>query len=68
MDKLKDDLDSITQQLELVQDKEFMMGLMDEWHSELPPFDDYLKHQFEEKETRVVGESGAKVVPLKMLV
>jgi hypothetical protein len=68
LDKLKGDLDSIIKQPELVHDEEFMMGLMDEWRAELPPFDDYLKYQFEEKETRVVGDSGATVVPLKMLV
>ena len=68
LDKLKDDLDSITQQPELVHDEEFMMGMMDEWRSELSLFDNNLKHQFEEKKTGVVGESGVKVVLLKMLV
>ena len=36
--KLKDDLESIANQPELIRDKSFMIGIMNKWAMELPPF------------------------------
>ena len=38
LDKLKDDLESIANQPELIRDKSFMIGIMNKWAMELPPF------------------------------
>ena len=38
LDKLKDDLESIVEDLDLICDEEFMMGMMSDWAEELPPF------------------------------
>jgi hypothetical protein len=68
LDKLKLNLEEIAEEPELIHDESFMMGLMDDWADELPPFCEYLTHQFEEKkQTLFDDESGTKVVPLAEL-
>ena len=57
MDKLKDDLESIVEQPELIHYEDFMMGLMKRWENELPDFDKYIKHQYEVKKQRLVVEN-----------
>ena len=40
LDSIKDDLNMIVYQPELIHDKSFMMGMMDPWAVELSPFQD----------------------------
>ena len=42
LDKLKDELNIIVDQPELIHDESFMMGMMDPWEAELPPLQEYL--------------------------
>ena len=44
LDKLKLDLESIVVDPLLIHDEDFMMGMMNEWADEVPPFRDYLTH------------------------
>ncbi len=70
LDKLKDDFEAIIDQPELIHDESLMMGLMDDWADELPPFKDFLYHQFEEKKTSYFADSSSsatKALPLKEL-
>ena len=68
LDKLKLSLEStIMAEPELIHDESFMMGLMDTWKDELPPFKEYLKRQYEKKKTAYFESHGAKAVPLKEL-
>ena len=48
---LKDDLNMIIYQPELVHDKYFIMGMMDPWAEELPPFQEYLDHKLKQQKT-----------------
>ena len=41
LDKLKDDLNILVDQPELIHDESFMMGMMHPWAEELPPFQEY---------------------------
>ena len=66
-DQLKIDLKSIVDQPELVHDEDFMMGMMQPWQDELPPFAEYIHHQFECKQTRLVADSNSIAVPYKLL-
>ena len=45
LNKLKDDLNIIVDQPELIHDKSFMMGMMDPWVAELTPLQQYLDHK-----------------------
>jgi hypothetical protein len=47
MDRLKDHLESIIEQPELIHDESFMMGFLSDLRDELPPFDNYMTHKFE---------------------
>ena len=67
LDKLKLDLEAIVEDPQLIHDEEFMMGMMDEWAEELPPFKEYLTRQFEKKKTSYFASTRAKAVPLKEL-
>ena len=68
LDKLKIDLEAIVDEPELIHDESFMMGLMEEWADEVPPFREYLTHQFEEKKTPFFNDdSGTKVLLLAEL-
>jgi hypothetical protein len=49
LDKLKDDLESLIDQINLTHDESFMMGTMDPWENELKPFREYMEHAFEKK-------------------
>ena len=51
LDKLKDDLNMIIYQPELIHDKYFMMVTMDPWAAELPPFQEYLDHKLKQQKT-----------------
>jgi hypothetical protein len=70
LDKLKEDLESIVAQPELIHDESFMMGLMDEFADDLPPFKEYLTHKFEHEKRSFFASSSSsseKVCPLKDL-
>ena len=54
---LRNDLDSIADQPELTHDKSFMMGMMDEWVEEFPPFREYVDHEFKIKKTSYFNSS-----------
>jgi hypothetical protein len=47
LDKLKDDLESLIDQTDLIHNESFMMGMMDPWVNELKPFQEYMEHAFE---------------------
>ncbi len=49
LDKLKDDLESLIDQTDLIHNELFMMGIMDPWANELKPFREYMEHAFEKK-------------------
>jgi hypothetical protein len=66
-DQLKIDLQSIVDQPELIHNEEFMMGMMQPWQDKLPPFAEYMHHQFECKQTRLVANSNSKAVPHKLV-
>ena len=65
LDKLKDDLESIVDQTELIHDEAFMMGMMTPWSDIIPDFEEYLHHQFHVAKQRKVNESGSWAVPLE---
>ena len=65
LDKLKDDLESLIDQTDLIHDELFMMGIMDQWANELKPFREYMKHAFEKKKPILFADTGATAVPLK---
>ncbi|KAL7523561.1 hypothetical protein ACHAXR_000896, partial [Thalassiosira sp. AJA248-18] len=68
MDKLKADLESIVEDPALIHDESFMMGVMSEWSDELPEFQEFLTHKFEnEKNSYFASDSQTKAVPLKEL-
>jgi hypothetical protein len=68
MEKLKADLESIVENPALIHDESFMMGMMSEWSDELPEFQEYLTHKFEnEKTSYFASDSHTKAVPLKEL-
>ena len=68
LDKLKEDLELIVGQPELIHDESFMMGMMDEWADELPPFREYLDHKFHHQKTSYFNDaSKIKAVPLMEL-
>ena len=68
LDKLKDNLDFIVEQQELIHNEGFMMGMMDKWTDELPDFRNYLTHKFEKEKTGLfASSSNTKVVCLKRL-
>ena len=69
MDKLKDDLESIVDPLDLIHSKEFMMGQLQEWEEELPEFKEYRKEYIEEKTMYYFNSPGQeKVHPMKELI
>ena len=49
LDKLKEDLEMIIQNKELINDKEYMMGLMSMWEDELPEFKTFRHDSIEKK-------------------
>ncbi len=49
LDKLKDDLESLIDQTNLIHNELFMIGIMDPWANELKPFREYMEHAFEKK-------------------
>lgn len=64
LDHLLADVRSIADEPQLIHDETFMMGMMDKWKEQLPPFKEYMKHQFEDKTTKLFGDSsGTKAVP-----
>jgi hypothetical protein len=64
LDKLKDNLETLIDQTNLIHDESFMMGIMDPWANELTPFREYMEHAFEKKKI-LVADTGATAVPLK---
>lgn len=52
----------------LIHDESFMLHIFDDLRSELPEFDAYLKHEFENKKTECVKASSTKAIPLKELI
>ena len=66
LDRLKEHLEGIVENPELIHDESFMMGLMDDFSDELPPLKQYLTHIFEEKTTRYFAcpASAPKAVPM----
>ena len=68
-DKLKEHLESILKQPELIHNKSFMMGFVSDFRDELPPFDDYMTHKFELETISFIActASAIKAVPLQML-
>ena len=68
LDKLKDNLNMIVYQPELIHDKYFMIGMMDPWAVDLPPFQEYLDHKLkQQKDIYFNSTSTTKAVPLKEL-
>jgi len=58
----------ILDDLDLIHDKTFMMGMFDELTEELPEFKAFLTHQFEKKESEFIAKSGTKSTTWKMLI
>ena len=48
LEKLKDNLNMIVYQPELIHDESFMMGIMDPWAAELTTFQDYMDHKLKQ--------------------
>ena len=48
LDNLKDKLNMIAYQPKSIHDKYLMMGMMDPWAAELPPFQKYLDHKLKQ--------------------
>ena len=69
IDWLKEHLELIVEQPELIHDEKFMMGFVSEFADELPPFHDFLTHKFELESTSCFSSpaSANKAVPLKIL-
>ena len=68
LDKLKDDLNMIVDQPKLIHDKSFMMGMMDPWAAELPPFQECIDNKLKQHKTNYFNStSTTKAVPLKEL-
>ena len=68
LEKLKDDLNMIVYQPEFIHDGYFMMGMMDTWAVELPPFQEYLDRKLKQQKTNYFNStSTTKEVPLKEL-
>ena len=65
LDKLRDDLESISAQPELIHNESFMMGLMDQWADQIPDFKEYLFKQFNVIKQRRVNELNLWAVPLR---
>ena len=68
MDRLKEHLESILEQPELIHGEKFMMGFVSEFADGLPPFDNYLTHKFELKTTSyfTFPVSTTKAIPLQI--
>ena len=58
----------ILDDLDLIHNKQFMMGMFEELAEELPEFKDYLTHQFENKQSEFIAKSGTKSTTWKMLI
>ena len=41
----------IVDQPKLIHDESFMMGMMDPWEEDLPPFQNYLGHKMKQQKT-----------------
>jgi len=69
IDRLKDHLELIIDQPELIHNESFMMSLVSDCRDELPPFDNYMTHKFELETTSYFAcpASSTKAVPLQML-
>ena len=68
LENLKDDLNIIVDQPELIHDESFIMGMMDPWAVELPPFQEYLDQKLKQQKTNYFNlTSTTKVVPLNEL-
>ena len=66
LDKLKDNLNMIVYQPELIHDEYFMMGMMDTWAEELPPLQEYLDQKLKQQKTNYFNStSTTKSVSLK---
>ena len=48
---IKDNLNMIVDKPEMIHDKSFMMGMMDPWVEELPPFQEYLYYKLKQQKT-----------------
>ena len=65
---LRDYLNMILDQPELIHDESFMIRMMDPWAAELPPFQDYLNYKPKQQNTNYFNStSTTKAVPLKEL-
>ena len=68
LDKLKDNLNMIVYQPELIHDEYFMMGMMDTWAEELPPLQEYLDQKLKQQKNKYFkSTSTTKARPLKEL-
>ena len=68
LDNIKDDLNMIVDQPELILDGSFMMRMMDPWAEEFPPFQEYLDQKLKQQKTNYFNStSKTKAVPLKEL-
>ena len=68
LDKLKNDLNMIVYEPELIHEESFMMGMMDPWALKLPPFQYYLYHKLKQQKTNYFNsKSTTNAVPLKVL-
>jgi len=63
LDTLQAKLNCIYDSPTLILNKDFMMGLFQEYQDELPPFDKYLTETFTSRKTKVIArKSGTKVI------
>ena len=58
----------ILDDLDLIHDKTFMMGMFDELAEELPEFQQYLTCTFETQRTEFISKSGSKTTTWKRLI
>ena len=58
----------IEYQPELIHEEKFIMGIMNPWAAEFPPFQDYLDHKTKQQNTNYLkSTSTTKEIPLKEL-
>ena len=68
LENIRDDLNIIVDQPELIHEKSFVMVMMDPWAAELPLFQEHLDQKLKQQKTNYFNwTSTTKAVPLKEL-
>ena len=67
VDILEQKLEELTQDVNLILNKRYMIGIVEDLEEELPPFKDFLKYLYEKKTMQTVNKSKTKEVQMPLL-